>query len=129
MLIIDDNEMDSFVTKIVVERVKLADSVVCVSNAYNALEYIQNLKTKVEKEQIPLDEICVFLDIMMPYMDANAFLSALDKIWPSLVQRIFIVSGLPLDEQNNLILRQDIGGFLAKPLTEEKLRKSFSGRE
>ena len=111
LLIIDDSEMDSFVTKIVVERVKLADSVVCLTNAYNALEYVQTLKGRVEKEGIQLKDLCVFLDIMMPYMNAGDFLISLDKIWPSLVSRVFIVSGLPPEEQAKIVERKDIAGF------------------
>lgn len=129
VLIIDDNEMDSFVTKIVVERLKLADLVVSLTNAYNALEYIQSLKQQVEKEGTSLDEICVFLDIMMPYMNAGDFLNALDKIWPSLVNRVYIISGLPVEEQNALVIREDVGGFISKPLTDEKGKDAFLRKE
>ena len=129
LLIIDDSEMDSFVTKIVVERVKLADSVVCLTNAYNALEYVQTLKGRVEEEGIPLKDLCVFLDIMMPYMNAGDFLVSLDKIWPSLVSRVFTVSGLPPEEQAKIVERKDIAGSLSKPVTDEKLRSSFFRKE
>ena len=129
LLIIDDSEMDSFVTKIVVERVKLAESVVCLTNAYNALEYVRSLKVRVDKEGIELTDLCIFLDVMMPYMNAGDFLVSLDKIWPSLIQKVYIVSGLPAEEQSKVVGRNDIAGFLNKPITDEKLRNSFLRKE
>ena len=121
--------MDSFVTKIVVERVKLAESVVCVTNAYNALEYVRSLKVRVDREGVEQAELCIFLDVMMPYMNAGDFLVSLDKIWPSLVQRVYIVSGLPAEEQNKVVDRNDIAGFLSKPITDEKVRNTFLRKE
>ena len=72
-----------------------------------------------------LDEICIFLDALMPYMNADDFLNALDKIWPTLVRRVFIVSSLAVEEQNALVSRKDVGGFISKPLTDEKASDSF----
>lgn len=129
VLIIDDSDMDSFVTKTVMERLKLSDAVVTVTNAYNALEYIRSLKKKVENEEYTVADLCVFLDIMMPYMNAGDFLNALDKTWPSLVERVYIVSGLPLEEQSDIVLRKDVGGFITKPLTDDKARDIFLRKE
>ncbi len=121
--------MDCFVSRIVIDRIKLAGSVVCLKNAYNALEHIQSLKLQVEKDGTRLEDLCIFLDIVMPYMNAGDFLNALDKIWPSLVSRVYIVSGLPVEEQYSLVVREDVGGFLSKPLTDEKVRNVFLRKE
>ncbi|MCJ7772599.1 MAG: response regulator, partial [Desulfobacterales bacterium] len=64
VLLIDDNEIDNFVAKKVIEKSGFAEKVITVQSARYALDYL-NTESSSEDE---LPDI-IFLDIGMPEMD------------------------------------------------------------
>lgn len=125
VLIIDDNEMDNFVIQTMVERVNLAESVFSSANVFNALEYVQSLKKKARSEGLEPEEVAIFLDIMMPIMGGDDFLKSLEKIWPELLPRVYLLSGLPVEEHELHVKNKLVAGNIEKPLTEARLREMF----
>lgn len=127
VLIIEDNEMDNFVIKAMFERVQLAEEVYSVSNVFNALEFVQSLNSKILSADLQPEEICIFLDILMPFMDGNDFLDSMNKIWPELVPRVYVLSSLPVEEQDMYIQVEGVAGNIMKPIMEGSLRELFFG--
>lgn len=125
VLIIDDNEMDNFVIQTMVERVNLAESVFTATNVFNALEYVQSVKRQARSGKFQPEEIAIFLDIMMPIMDGDDFLKSLEKIWPDLLPRVYLLSGLPVEEHELHVKNKLVAGNIEKPLTEGRLREIF----
>jgi len=70
-LLIDDNFIDNFVTRKILESGNFAENIVVCQSATEGIEYIQNA------EVIP---DVIFLDVRMPYMDGFEFLSEYDKL-------------------------------------------------
>lgn len=69
VMIIDDSELQRYITETIVKRRLPADQVVCFSSPINALDHLQSLKN--HNNTFPH---VIFLDIHMPQMDGFGFL-------------------------------------------------------
>lgn len=69
ILLIDDNDMDNYITRHLLLKNKMADSIIVMTSAIEALRYLERISN--ELEQIP---DYIFLDIRMPEMDGFEFL-------------------------------------------------------
>jgi len=69
IMLIDDNELDNFINKKLIETEQFAGEIIVHSSAVNALEDLK--KRASNPEQLPR---IIFLDIMMPGMDGFGFL-------------------------------------------------------
>lgn len=117
-LIIDDGEVDTFVVATLLQRISFAEEVKTASSALKALEMLDSLKRELETGGRSPEEICIFLDIKMPIMDGRGFLVALNKISPALLQRVYILSSLPLETQQEETRGFALAGYVSKPLRE-----------
>lgn len=114
VLLIDDNAIDNFVNKKLIEMTGFAADVEIFESAEAALD---NLKTR-KKDQLP---DVIFLDIMMPAMDGFAFLEEFKELGPEYLEKCKIImlstseSFRDLNRANKSPLVQK---FLNKPLTE-----------
>ena len=118
VMLVDDNELDNFINKKLVEADSFASATTIHTSAQSALDY---LKSQSSDEGIP---DLIFLDIMMPEMDGFGFLDAFDKL-PDAVKsksRIVMLStsdsfkDLNRANQNKYVKR-----FLNKPLNAQVL--------
>lgn len=110
-LLIDDNFIDNFVTRKILESGNFAENIVVCQSATEGIEYIQNA------EVIP---DVIFLDVRMPYMDGFEFLSEYEKLDVKNKEsvKIFMLSSSldPVDfrmSTENKYITQ----FIHKPLT------------
>lgn len=69
IMLIDDNELDNFINKKLIETEQFAGEIIVHSSAVNALEDLK--KRAANPDQLPR---IIFLDIMMPGMDGFGFL-------------------------------------------------------
>jgi CheY-like chemotaxis protein len=68
-MLVDDNELDNFINKKLIETESFAQEIIVHSSAVNALEDLK--KRAASGSELPR---IIFLDIMMPGMDGFGFL-------------------------------------------------------
>ena len=114
-LLIDDNFIDNFVTRKILENGSFAEKIVVYQSATEAVAALKN--------QTVIPDV-IFLDIRMPLMDGFAFLDEYDKLSIQGKEdiKIFMLSSSldPVDfrmsTQNKYITQ-----FLHKPITHKVL--------
>jgi CheY-like chemotaxis protein len=114
-LLIDDNYIDNFVTRRILEGGNFAEKVIVLQSANEA---INSLRTGAVKPDV------IFLDIRMPVMGGFEFLQEYDKLEIDNKQaiKIFMLSSSldPTDlkrSSNNKYITQ----FIHKPITQKTL--------
>ena len=75
VMLVDDNELDNFINKKLLENEKFTDTVLVHQSAQSAIEELKKLENNPES----LPQI-IFLDIMMPHMDGFGFLEEVNKL-------------------------------------------------
>lgn len=121
ILLIDDDKATNFIHKIVINKLGLADQVICMERPQKALEY---LTTPIDGVY-PKPDI-IFLDINMPGMDGWEFLTEYRKNeMDNKANQIFIMltTSLNPDDRKKADEIPLISGFRNKPLTESMLEK------
>ena len=117
VLLIDDNSIDNFVNKKLIEMTGFASDVEVYESAVDALN---NLKTR-KKEEFP---DVIFLDIMMPVMDGFAFLEEYNKLGQDHREKckiIMLSTSESFQDLNKANKNPLVQKFLNKPLTEPVL--------
>jgi len=115
-LLIDDNYIDNFVTRKIIEGSNFAESIVVVRSATEA---INSLRDGLVKPDV------IFLDVRMPLMSGFEFLDEYDKIAIDKENiKIFMLSSSldPLDLRKSTDNKY-ITQFIHKPLTQKALEE------
>jgi CheY-like chemotaxis protein len=115
-LLIDDNYIDNFVTRKIIEGSNFAESIVVVRSATEA---INSLRDGLVKPDV------IFLDVRMPLMSGFEFLDEYDKIGIDKENiKIFMLSSSldPLDLRKSTDNKY-ITQFIHKPLTQKALEE------
>jgi CheY-like chemotaxis protein len=119
VMLIDDNELDNFVNKKLIENEQFAGNVIVQSSANNALDF---LKSHASNEtEIPN---VIFLDIMMPDLDGFGFLSEFDKLPDQVKMKSKIVmlsTSESFKDLNRANQNKYVYKFLNKPLSKPVL--------
>jgi CheY-like chemotaxis protein len=118
VLLIDDNPMDNFVNKKLLESTSFATEVVTHQFPKEALSYLTSLDIEALPELI-------FLDIMMPEMDGFQFLDEFEKLQVSIQQKckvIMLSTSDSFKDLNRANKSKFVKKFLNKPLTENILQ-------
>ena len=119
-LLIDDNFIDNFVTRKILETSNFAEKIIIIQSAPEAIAQIQ---AKTIRPDV------IFLDIRMPLMDGFEFLKEFDKLHldDDKQIKIFMLSSSldPVDfKQSNE--NKYITQFIHKPLTHKVLESLIS---
>lgn len=121
VLVIDDNEVDRYVSELVMERYGFAEEVVCLESAMEGLEFLKGHEANPET----LPDL-IFLDINMPVMSGFDFLDEYRKLSET-IQRHCIIMMLTtsLDEADKKRAEKNefVYRFLNKPLDKDKLEQ------
>lgn len=116
-LLIDDNYIDNFVTRRILESSNFAEQIIV---SQSATEAVQSLKTGAIKPEV------IFLDLRMPLMNGFDFLNEYDKIDLDNKKdvKIFMLSSSldPTDVKRSLDNKY-ITQFIHKPLTHKILEE------
>lgn len=116
-LLIDDNALDNFVNKKLVEMNNFAGKVEVHESAHAALDYLKSEKI----ENLP---DIIFLDIMMPGMDGFQFLDAFELLNETIQTKCKIIMLSTSDsfkDLNRANKSRFVQKFLNKPLNEQVL--------
>lgn len=119
ILLIDDNDLDNFVSRATIQQAKYCDDIKDFLCAEDALDYLSHLESTLK--QVP--EL-IFLDISMPVMDGFAFLEKFERLPKAIIDKTKIVmlsssineSDISRANHNPLVFK-----YLNKPLTLKKL--------
>ena len=117
VMLIDDNELDNFVNKKLIENEHFGSSVVVQASGTSALEYL-----KAQNGQSIPDVI--FLDIMMPHMDGFGFLEEFGKLTDEIKSKSKIVmlsTSESFKDLNRANQSKYVYKFLNKPLNKPVL--------
>jgi len=115
VMLIDDNELDNFVNKKLIENEHFANQVLVQPSGISALDYL--------KSNAGLPDI-IFLDIMMPGMDGFGFLDEFDKLNDEVKKKSKIVmlsTSESFKDLNRANRNKYVYKFLNKPLNKAVL--------
>ena len=115
-LLIDDNYIDNFVTRKILEGSNFAESIIVVRSANEAIESLRDGLIKPD---------VIFLDVRMPLMSGFEFLDAYDKldIYKDHIKIFMLSSSLdPLDMRKSSDNKY-VTHFIHKPLTHKALEE------
>jgi CheY-like chemotaxis protein len=115
-LLIDDNYIDNFVTRKILEAGNFAETIIVVRSATEAID---SLRDGIVKPDV------IFLDVRMPLMSGFEFLEEFDKINIDKSDiKIFMLSSSldPVDMKKSMDNKY-ITHFIHKPLTQKALEE------
>jgi len=114
-LLIDDNYIDNFVTRRILESSNFADQVVVSQSAAEAIDSLRSGSVKPD---------VIFLDIRMPMMGGFEFLQEYDKIDvenKNSIKIFMLSSSLDPTDMKKSMNNKYITQFIHKPLTQKAL--------
>jgi CheY-like chemotaxis protein len=121
-IIIDDSELDRYVTQKFLERTDNNIIIKTFSNAVAALEMIR--EDQCEECKTP---IIILLDLQMPVMNGYNFVQEFEKFHPQ-VQKNYMIIVLTVlsstsdpNDINRILTHPVVNSVIEKPLTKEKL--------
>ena len=118
VLLIDDNSMDNFINKKLLETGNFAANIIPHESAAEALAYLKNEKP----DHLPQ---IIFLDINMPGMDGFQFLDEFEKLPASVHDKckiIMLSTSENFKDLNRANKNPLVKKFLNKPLTSPILK-------
>lgn len=119
ILLIDDNEIDNFISEYIIKKCKIADKITVKTSAIDALEFLKIINRNSE-----VFPDLIFLDIKMPVMDGFGFLEEFTKFPESINNQCTIVmlsSSSDQDDIDSAFKHHSVKKFLTKPLKIEML--------
>jgi CheY-like chemotaxis protein len=125
ILIIDDNEVDNFISQKLVELNHFAEKTHIFTTCKDALEFIKKLTVTDGVTTGTYPDI-IFVDLNMPVMNGFEFISIFKKLQDAKLKkcRIVILTSSVSDQDKIRVERMEVGAaFISKPLTDEILKK------
>ncbi len=115
-LLIDDNYIDNFVTRKILESGNFAEIITVVRSATEAIESLANGEVKPD---------VIFLDVRMPLMSGFEFLEAYDKIPIDKggIKIFMLSSSLDPHDMRKSTDNKYITQFIHKPLTQKAIEE------
>jgi CheY-like chemotaxis protein len=122
ILLVDDDEINTFISKRLLEKSGVADKIEVVSDGQQALNLLI-----ANQEQRNMQPDLILLDINMPVMDGFTFLREVMKRFPedSWNKKILMLSTSNNPKDKEEAARYPIIGYLTKPLSVGKLLSIF----
>ncbi|REH01821.1 response regulator [Flavobacterium aquicola] len=119
VLLVDDNDIDNYVTNHIVKKSKIAEKISIKNSAVKALEFLETIKDN--SEEFP---DMIFLDISMPIMNGFGFLDELIKFPLVAGNHCSVVMLTSSSDQNDIdraLQYSVVKNYLTKPLKLEML--------
>jgi CheY-like chemotaxis protein len=116
-LLVDDNYIDNFVTRKILESGNFADNIIVHQSPTDAIAALRNGTVKPD---------VIFLDIRMPQMTGFEFLQEFEDIAmenKDTVKIFMLSSSLDPTDMNNSLHNKYVAQFVHKPLTHQALEE------
>lgn len=126
ILIIDDDPASTFLAKLTIEDMEVAEEVATLHSALEALDFVCQRCMNEHAARADCPDL-ILLDINMPVLDGFGFLDALQQLGQhNIIHTLIVVltsSSYPKDQQK--MLTYGVRGYLTKPITEEKIMSTL----
>jgi CheY-like chemotaxis protein len=116
-LLIDDNYIDNFVTRKILENSKFVNKIIVMQSPTDAIEALRDGSIKPD---------VIFLDIRMPEMSGFEFLKEFETLEmdnKETVKIFMLSSSLDPTDMNNSISNKYVAQFVHKPITQQVLEE------
>src|SRR5690554_1380839 len=116
LLLVDDDEIFTYLTRKTIEDTNLVDQIKVLGNGQDAIDFLEKIAN--DKELLP--EV-ILLDINMPILDGWGFLEEFILLKPHLEKRIAIymvttsISPHDFERAKNI---SEVSDFIVKPITK-----------
>ncbi|EDM35923.1 two-component response regulator, CheY-like protein [Pedobacter sp. BAL39] len=120
ILLVDDDEINSFILKKLIEKVELRSNIQTCLNGEAALDYLKGVAHDSEK----LPDI-MFIDVNMPLMNGWELMIALPSlgIEKPIHKYILTSSFADVDLQKYKEFKSVLDGYIIKPISRERLQE------
>lgn len=121
IVLIDDSEMDNYISEYIITESKMAQEISVFSSAIEALEYFVKLQT--EQQEFP---DAIFVDINMPEMDGFGFLDEYSKFPEDIIKKtsVFMLSSSADPNDVKRALKYEVvKKYFTKPLSIDILNQ------
>ena len=116
-LLIDDNFIDNFVTRKILESGNFTDNIIVIQSPHEAIDALRSGTVKPD---------AIFLDIRMPMMSGFEFLKEYETLEldnKELTKIFMLSSSLDPTDMNNSKSNKYVAQFVHKPLTRQALEE------
>ncbi len=125
VLLVDDDEGNNFLNKIVIEDAGITERIEAVLNGKEALDFLTNSGKFAESTEKYPQPALILLDINMPVMDGWEFMKEYEKLDENQKGEIIIVmltTSFNPDDRATAENNVEISDFRNKPLSEVDLK-------
>ncbi|MBB5636367.1 CheY-like chemotaxis protein [Pedobacter cryoconitis] len=124
LLVIDDDDINIFIIKKIVEKTGYEAKMVAKTNGLMAIDYLKEL---IESDQI-LPHL-ILIDINMPVLNGWEFLDAYEKLGiQNDIDMYMLSSSVYENDIEKAKTYKTVKGFISKPLSIERLVELFEGK-
>ena len=124
VLIVDDDNASSYLTKLVLEEMRITNEIYTVETGKEALAFVeQYANTPQDHSPGHSQPNLIFLDINMPVMDGFEFLDHFEKMQNAAPTNFHVVLlTTSINERDvDKAKKYNILSYMEKPITEEKI--------
>jgi CheY-like chemotaxis protein len=125
VMLIDDNEVDNFITQKTIELMNFSKNVLIHTCPKSAIEFLTNMRGTQNSATRSYPDV-IFIDLNMPEMDGFQFLSYFKALVSNKVTKtklVVLTSSIFIEDEHKIRAISNEITFIRKPITQELLMK------